>query len=155
MTPTSTERVIVGVDGSSASIVALRTAAEQARRRHARLCVIHVSELGVSATQPAGHGRADGRGIVDAALEDALGGDPSDLIVSRLVAFGRPGPSLVASAWRENDVLVLGSRGRHRWHRLLRRSVSHYCATHAHGPVLVVHHDDTITPSKGQRPDPE
>jgi hypothetical protein len=54
------------------------------------------------------------------------------------LTFGRPGPSLVAWAWRQNDLLVVAARGGNRLRRMARRSVSRYCAAHAHGPVLIV-----------------
>jgi nucleotide-binding universal stress UspA family protein len=164
MTLTSTERVIVGVDGSPGSITALRTAAEQARCRNARLCVVHVrprrgllrSQLGgfygpggVTASSPlldrpltAADPDTDTRRIVDAALEQALGPDPNDLVISRLDGYGKPGRSLVGWAWRANELLVLGKPGGGRWRRPLHRSTGRYCAAHAHGPVIIVRADD-------------
>lgn len=164
MTVTSTERVIVGFDGSPGSITALRTAAEQARCRHARLCVVHVrpqrgllrSRLGgfygpggLTASSPLLRGpltaadpHTGTRRIVDAALEQALGPDPNDLVISRLDGYGKPGRSLVGWAWRTNDLLVLGNRSGARWRRLLHRSTGRYCAAHARGPVIIVRADD-------------
>lgn len=144
MTVTSDERVVVGVDGSPESAAALREAADQARCRRARLCVVYVGRRRRNLLARLRNGRhvshADALAIVDAMVSKALGVEAEILALSRHVAFGRPGPSLVGWAWRDNDLLVVGSRrGRgRRVHRLARRSVSRYCAARAHGPLLIV-----------------
>lgn len=145
MATASSERVIVGVDGSSESVAALRTAAQQARCRGARLCVVHVRSRRRDLTarvrrrrSTSSQRRADGLAVIDAALEKALGREQNAVPVSRLLTFGKPGPSLVGWAWRENDLLVVAARGGNRLRRMARRSVSRYCVAHAHGPVLIV-----------------
>ena len=146
-------RVYVGVNGSVASLRALRQAAALARHRHSELHVVHVrrpvragawqdSSAGVSAMPP----RPDiqqnfldsqAQDVVARCVEDGLGGIPDDLVVKQRVMVGKPAKELARLGWWDDDVLVVGS-GRHRLRRLLRRSVGAYCVTHAQCPVLVV-----------------
>jgi hypothetical protein len=44
---------------------------------------------------------------------------------------------LVASADREDDLLVIGGSGAHRMTRVWSAGVARYCARHAHCPVLI------------------
>lgn len=48
-----------------------------------------------------------------------------------------PGPGLVAAS-QDASMLVIGTREHVGWGRLLSGSVSHYCLSHAHCPVLAV-----------------
>jgi nucleotide-binding universal stress UspA family protein len=84
----------------------------------------------------------EGRALIAACLHEAVGGIPSDVTVSVVVAVGKPGPELLAQAWRDDDLLVLGTRGGRRWHHLRRASVSRYCTRRARCPVLVVPNDE-------------
>src|SRR4051812_31924055 len=99
-------RVFVGVDGSLASLRALREAAAAARRRHAELHVMHVRPR----EQPMPLPLVVGFGVVVpprepepsdwldraatelilACLRDALGGAPADLDVHLAVLIGEP-----------------------------------------------------------------
>lgn len=146
-------RVYVGVNGSVASLRALRQAAAEARHRHAELHVVHVrrpvragSWQDGPAGAPARFPRPDVRqsyldsqahDVVAQCVENGLGGVPDDLVVKHRVLVGKPAEELARLGWWDDDVLVVGS-GRHRLRRLLRRSVGAYCVTHAQCPVLVV-----------------
>lgn len=148
MAISSDQRVVVGVDGSPESIAAVREAAGQARCRRARLCVVHVSRrhsnvlarLGIPRRKDNGRRGSHARAlaVVDMTVEKALGGEAKTLALSRYAATGRPGPALVGWAWRDSDLLVVGSRRESRVRRLTRRSVSRYCAARAHGPLIIV-----------------
>ncbi|MFC4111045.1 universal stress protein [Nonomuraea zeae] len=130
-------RVLVVLDGSLASLAALRVAVTEARRRHAHLQAIRVLPgVGALPGLPDGHEFfARLREGVWASLREALGRVPADIDISTAVARGA-GPALVAMAGGEDDLLVLGGGEG----RLLRRwrsaAVSRYCVTHARCPVL-------------------
>jgi nucleotide-binding universal stress UspA family protein len=55
-----------------------------------------------------------------------------------------PGPALVAAS-RSAALLVIGTREHTGWGRLLNGSVSYYCLSHAHCPVLAVPVERTTT----------
>lgn len=160
-------RVVVGVDGSPLSLAAVRQAVAQARCRGAELRVVYarppvevtgfpalvdrdlsaVGSMSLAAAQQRARYEAatrdeEGRALIAAALEQAVGGTPLDITVHWIVAVGKPGPALVAQAWSGDDLLVLGTRGGRRWRHLRRGSISRYCTRHADCPVLVVPNDD-------------
>ena len=133
--------VVVGVDGSAVSVGALRWAAPYAQTIGASLRVISAWEaLESYVTDEAGisvtffESRAQRR--LDNCLLDALGPYP-DVHVSSHVVHGNPARVLVAAS-ATSDLLVLGSRGRGELAGMLMGSVSEYCATHAHCPVVII-----------------
>ncbi|MFI6565886.1 universal stress protein [Streptomyces sp. NPDC050534] len=81
--------------------------------------------------------------VVRDAFTRALGGIPRGVRVRPVASTGPPGAVLVATAYREDDLLVVGepsARGLRRgwpW-RWFRRSTFRYCLTHATCPVLAV-----------------
>lgn len=104
-------RVYVGVDGSLASLRALREAASQARRRHAELRVVHVRPpaqpdpvpvvnlFGVVLTSrrdPELDQWADAaaRDLIAGCVQDAFGGTPAGLDVHYVVLVGDPETAL-------------------------------------------------------------
>lgn len=133
-------RVLVALDGSLASLVALRYAVDEARRRTACLYAIRVLPgAGVLPGLDDGHEFFSWmRKGVWTSFQEALGYIPADVEVSVLVARGEPGPALVDLADREDDLLVLGW-GDVGWLRRWRgSSTSLYCVTHGRCPVLTV-----------------
>ncbi|MFF5550875.1 universal stress protein [Streptomyces olivaceoviridis] len=143
----SAARVVVGVSGSPGSLVALRRAAEEARRRGAELWP-------VLAWEPPGGELAARRSPAPAvtidewerlarerllqALRDVFGTADLALSGQALLARGTPGPALLRIAVREDDLLVIGAGRRGRLHRALGLSVSRYCLARAACPVLAV-----------------
>jgi len=148
----SEQRLVVGVDGSSASRTALLWALADAARSGARLEVVSAYPVDFYWTDPY---LVDPRHISDirtetadrtrAFVEDARR-DPSlaavagaaDVAVEVVVVGGAPADHLVARA-EGARVLVVGSRGRGTVRTALLGSVALHCATHAHCPVVVVH----------------
>ncbi|MFI5469012.1 universal stress protein [Streptomyces cacaoi] len=145
--PSSTPRVVVGVSGSLGSLTALGRAADEARRRGAELWP-------VLAWEPPGGELAARRSTAAAvlvedwerlarerllgALRDVFGGDGHELGTRALIARGTPGPALVGTADREDDLLVIGAGQRGLLRRALWPSISRYCLAHAGCPVLAV-----------------
>lgn len=144
-----TRAIVVGVDGSAASVHALRWALDEAKLRN----------VGVTAVY-AYRGLRDGApfdafaSIEQAQLDDlqrhanetALrklatlieeAGGTSGVEVGRRVESGSPAKVLTADAADERTIVVVGSRGRGGFTGLLLGSVSQQCLHHARGPVVV------------------
>jgi len=134
------ERIVVGIDGSATAQSALRWALAEARARRARLDVVHawpVPVVGgpftIMAFDPVVSERT-AHGIVDDAVaaEDAAGVD-----LHRVVICGSAAPALLSTA-DGASLVVVGSRGRGGFQRLLLGSVSQQVAQHVRCPVVVV-----------------
>lgn len=124
---------VVGVDGSPASLGAVRWAADEAARHGTSLEVVHV--LGV----PTPFGLLeDGQALVLDAATEARGWQPG-LTVTTATWHGSPAPALCERS-RHASLMVIGSRGHDGFSDLLLGSVGVHLGTHAHCPVLVVHH---------------
>ncbi|ORI20431.1 universal stress protein UspA [Rhodococcus sp. 1163] len=139
----STGHIVVGVDGSPSSILAL----QQARRISEALGIgIDVMAAWQYPTYM-GEGFAndihpdeDAKQIMAESIVAAFGDDaPTD--IGQSAVQGVPAQVLL-DASRVADMLVVGSRGRGGFVGLLLGSVSAQCAEHARCPVLVVHSRD-------------
>jgi nucleotide-binding universal stress UspA family protein len=133
-------RIIVGIDGSAASTDALRWAARQADLTGSPLEVIMTWEwptsVGWSVPIPDDYDpETDVRQTLDAAVEAGLAEHPGVKVDPRVVN-GHPAPVLV-DASKGADLLVIGSRGHGEFVGMLLGSVSEFCTTNAHCPVLV------------------
>lgn len=153
MPPQHRPRVYVGVNGSVASLRALRQAVAEARHRRAELHVVYVRrptpqrsmQVGVAGSAATAPPRdlhpsfldTQAENVIAQCIQQGLGGTPAGLVVRRRVLVGKPAKELARLGWWDDDVLVVGS-GKHRWRRLLRRSTAAHCVTHAQCPVLVV-----------------
>ncbi len=133
-------KIVVGIDGSAASTEALRWAARQAHLTGSPLDVIMTWEwpasMGWSVPIPDEYDpEKDVRQILDQAIAHALV-DYADVEVTSHVVNGHPAPLLV-DASKDADLLVIGSRGHGEFVGMLLGSVSEFCTTNAHCPVLV------------------
>jgi nucleotide-binding universal stress UspA family protein len=136
------ERIVVGVDGSHGSQVALRWALEEARRSGAALEVVHawhVPYLAGSTYVPVpafdlGTWESSERAALDRAVDDE---DTTDVDVTRTLICDTAARALLQAA-KGADLLVVGTRGRGGFAGLLLGSVSHAVAQHAPCPVVVV-----------------
>lgn len=132
-------RIVVGVDGSPASVDALRWAADEARVRHARLTVAIVWKWNVPAPVPMvgpmpGELREAAREALDAALRSV---DLTGVEVDPVLVEGEAADKLEELA-ADADLLVVGSRGRSAVAGVLLGSVSRHCVLHVACPVVVV-----------------
>jgi nucleotide-binding universal stress UspA family protein len=133
-------RVVVGLDGSPASLDALDWAARQADLTGSSLEVV------MTWRWPSSYGWAvpvpddfDPEEDVRAALESSIARVRAaypDLAIDPRVVSGHPAPVLVEAS-KGADLLVVGSRGHGEFVGMLIGSVSEYCATNAHCPVVV------------------
>ncbi len=131
-------RVVVGIDGSSASRVALRWAEDYATLADVSITLVTAWHWPMSYGVPVAYEgfdpEEDARKVVEAAAAD-LSISPDR--VSTVVAQGQPGDVLV-SAGGEHALLVVGSRGHGVLAGALLGSTSSYCVHHATCPVVVV-----------------
>ncbi len=144
MTPTPEfQRIVVGVDGSSSSLVALRWAVAEARLRQATLAVVHAwaddtvasanpgSAFAVDLETP----QAQARATLDAAIEKVEVSE--EVRVERHVVMGAGAPTLLEAA-DGAALLVVGSRGLGAVRGMLLGSVSTAVVRAATCPVVVV-----------------
>ena len=142
--------VVVGISRSRASWWALAWAVGEARRRGARLLLVHVFRPPVApAAADYGHGgfgvprdlyadrMAHGSALIVTAIDQAVGRMPGDVAMERQVISGRPAVELASLVWG-GDLLVLGSRHRGWLRRLAPGSVARACARRARCPVVIV-----------------
>ena len=138
---TTSQRIVVGVDGSPSSLDALRWAAQQAELTGAQLEAVTAWEFpvqGAGFALLAGIDWADNARTTQAtALEAALGARGSAVI--RTVREGHPVRVLRAAA-DGAALLVVGSRGHGGFAGLMLGSVSEHVVAHAPCPVLVIRH---------------
>lgn len=135
--------VVVGVDGSACSRVALTFAVREAQMRGARLRI--VSAWSIPAIVYAGGAYVDVRPdeserasqLVSAEAVAAVAEIDSELDVQATTPNGQPTAALLAAS-EGADLLVVGSRGHGGFARLLLGSVSDQLAHHATCPVTIV-----------------
>lgn len=132
-------RIVVGVDGSHGSLIALRLALRAADLVDARLDVVTVWSYPSERIEPYPVPREDleqqARERQHEAVLHALGSTVHDRVTTHLVEGHPAGALLEESAGA--DLLVVGSRGRGEIAGTLFGSVSLACAEHAEVPVLV------------------
>lgn len=152
--------IVVGVDGSPASHVAVEWAARDTVLRHVPLTVVHVVTP-VAGTWPqlplpdeiAVWQENEGRRILEAALkvaDDAMNTGRATEIEGELV-FSSTVPTLVDLS-AEADMIVVGSTGRSALARGLLGSVSSSLVRRSHCPVAVIRDEDPLIPYPEKAP---
>jgi nucleotide-binding universal stress UspA family protein len=139
--------IVVGVDRSEHSKVALTQAVDIARTQHAALTVVvayttvmpwgPVAPLPQSAVDEFVAGvQADAKAIAD----EARAAIPSEVKADVLVVDQSPADAIIAQVEAgHHDLVVVGSRGRGDASSILLGSVSHAVLHHSRVPVLIVH----------------
>ncbi len=132
------ELIVVGVDGSAGSALALGFAVGEARLREARVVAVYAWQT------PGGWDGGllpvvlDPLASGEKCLRDAVAAVPAeDIDISRKVVQGHP-VTVLLNAAAGADLLVVGSRRRGGFVGSLLGSVSHRCVAHATCPVVVV-----------------
>ncbi len=146
---------MVGIDGSERCRLAVKWAADEARRRSAPLVVLY-GQLHEPEAPPAWYKAGDsvgssGQAVVDDAVALAATRHPS--LAVRGVVAEWPAAMTLTSASRSAELLVVGARGMGGFKELLLGSVSDQCIQYAHCPVVVVHgeSDDPVFESASPR----
>lgn len=133
-------RIVVGVDGSEDSRLALRWAVEYARSFGAEVEAIAAPEIHVTATlmeAPTGEDYVRDAGErLDKAIAEVLGSE-TDVTVTRKVVGDRAARALVQAA-RGAQMLVVGSSGQGELPGMHIGSTTNYCVHHAPCPVMVL-----------------
>jgi nucleotide-binding universal stress UspA family protein len=136
------DRIVVGIDGSPPSLLALRWAAEEAALRGGVLEVVHAWRVPYAVHPNTQHVdaerfRDESEKVLAAAVDSLAGLEPSPSeIRPRLVEDDAAGALLDAAV--SAALLVVGSRGHGGFVGLLIGSVSQRCVDHAPCPVAVV-----------------
>jgi nucleotide-binding universal stress UspA family protein len=140
--PPSTDpgRIVVGLDGSPASLEALSWAVRQAVLTGSTLEVVMTwewpSSYGWAVPVPEDFDpESETQGTLDGIVA-GLRADHPGLTVEPRVVGGHPAPILVEAS-KGADLLVVGNRGHGEFVGMVLGSVSAYCATNAHCPVLI------------------
>jgi len=148
--------IVVGVDGSECSRSALKFALEEARVRQAKLRIVvvwHVPLTAYSAgwAPPPPNLAEDSEAAANDILEEALRlvkDDAGSVEVESVVREGQSAQILIEEA-EKAELLVIGSRGRGGFRDLLLGSVSQQCAHHARCPVTIVRAGcESVPPAK-------
>ena len=134
--------IVVGIDGSEASLAALRSAIDEAAYRGVALDAVHVWSLpAMSGAEtlgavmlPVDELEASAHAILEQALAKV---DRRDVAVTPIVIQGATAHSLIEHA-ANAPMLVVGSRGSGGFIGLLVGSVAHQVLHHCPCPVLVV-----------------
>lgn len=136
------ETIVVGVDGSEASVRALRWAVEEARLRGATVRAVHAwSYPPVSTYHEAAHVLKapladEAEEVLDRMLREGTGG-ADDVEIQQRVVDG-PAAAALVEASSDASLLVVGSRGLGGFSGLLLGSVSQQAASHASCAVVIV-----------------
>jgi nucleotide-binding universal stress UspA family protein len=137
-------RIVVGVDGSPISKVALRWAVGQARLTGATVDAViawqypeamHGNAWAAMLVEEPGFGVLAEKELTEA-ISEVAGQDP-DVTINPVVVEGWPAEVLLNAA-EGADLLVVGSRGRGGFTSALLGSVSQNCAHHATCPLLII-----------------
>ena len=142
---TSANQVVVGVDGSPASLVALREAFAQAKLRGASLLMVHAWSTSFAGTlvnsgQDFDRVRAsevdEGWALLNQSLAELQATDQSVEIIERLEQAS-PAAAIIEAS-KEAVLTVVGSRGRGGFAGLVLGSVSGSVLAHADSAVMVI-----------------
>lgn len=137
MTGAADASVVVGVDESEHSRLALEWAADEARSRASALRIVHAVPIGISRSgRPEPHVDAAARSLADLAAV-ARGFEGPALTVTTEVVDGLPATVLVEES-RSCALLVLGSRGHGGFASVVLGSTAVEVTARADCPVVVV-----------------
>jgi nucleotide-binding universal stress UspA family protein len=132
-------RIVVGIDGSPASLSALEWAAHQAEITDASLEIVASWEWPTSfgwSLIPEGYDPAsDLQKMIDRLLVNVRAAHPVVSIAAKIVE-GHPAPVLIKES-KGAELLVVGSRGHGEFIGMLIGSTSEHCVANASCPVVV------------------
>jgi len=136
-------KIVVGVDGSDASIAAARAALRYAEAFDGEVHAVHVAHLAAAVIAAVGAAPVAAFDMTDAERREVWSRmspvlDEASVAVERVDLEGYPPDVLVDYAAETGaDLVVVGSRGRGDFASLLLGSVSHRVVNHAPCDVLI------------------
>ena len=144
----STERIVVGTDGSPSSDEAVRWALAEARLRGSELEVVHAWEFPGVGVAPYGDVSLPvitrdelekvAEAVVRRTVRDVIGAEAGPPVAtSTVVRAGKASEVLLAEA-KGAAMVVVGARGRGKFASLMLGSVSSKVVRHAPVPVVVI-----------------
>jgi nucleotide-binding universal stress UspA family protein len=132
-------RIVVGIDGSKASLSALEWAVRQADFTHASLEIVAAWEWATSfgwSVVPEGYDPSgDAQSMIEPLVATLRSAHPQ-LVVTAKIVEGHPAPVLIKESIGA-DLLVVGSRGHGEFVGMLIGSTSEHCVANAACPVVV------------------
>lgn len=146
-----TAPVVVGVDGSDASLAALKWAGAYASKFELPLEAVIAWDFGPYYGYPVPDFDDELRSWAHDAMADAVRtalGEDAD--VKQRVVRGQSAPVLLEAA-QLASLLVVGTRGRGAFAGMLLGSVSQHAVSHAPCPVVVIPHDEEETKGKAAK----
>jgi nucleotide-binding universal stress UspA family protein len=157
--------IVVGVDGSPSSDMAVRWATREAVMRNVSLSLIHVVDRPPWGLLALGGGavplpssssewqKTEGEKVISAAVELAKDSAPNGTLPQLAVEvyFAATGPALVDLS-KVAQLIVVGCRGQSRVGRVLLGSISTGLIHHANCPVAVIHDDMHVASQSSQLP---
>jgi nucleotide-binding universal stress UspA family protein len=148
--------VVVGVDGSPESHVALRFALTDAARRRTGVRVVSAYlppeywavSYGLTTLPTRTDLAEDSAQVGQEAIEAALAAEPGLAVVpTEVVALPGPAAKALIEQAREADLLVVGHRGRGGFKSAVLGSVGLHCVMHATCPVTIVRPERVAAPT--------
>jgi nucleotide-binding universal stress UspA family protein len=144
-----TPPIVVGIDGSTGSVEALRWAAAEARLRGASLRAVLAWEYpyaygGLSGVYvvPTEQIEKDSATTLEAIISQAIPDASAAKAVERVIVPGHPSSQLIEQS-KDAALLVVGARGHGGFIGLLVGSTSDQVVKHAECPVVVIHERPT------------
>ena len=129
-------RIVVGIDGSDASLEALAWAAREARLRGSVLQVVYAMTFRRDFLDLYPEAERSEDRVLDAAVARARELEPTIEVSG--TAVDPPAPRALVEASDGADLLVVGSRGLGGFEGLTLGSVSQQCAHHARCPLVII-----------------
>ncbi|MCE7004643.1 universal stress protein [Kibdelosporangium philippinense] len=137
--------ILVGVDGTPASVAALEWAAAEGLRRDLPVlaAMVHLvaGQIMIGAVPydalPPHSVEAEHADCVRKLADTVADADTGGVAINQMVVTGVPGEEL-AKLSHEADLLVVGSHGHNRFAEVVLGSVSSYCVRHSACPVVVI-----------------
>jgi nucleotide-binding universal stress UspA family protein len=164
-TAASAQPIVVGVDGSPVSKVAVDWASRTAALREVPLRLVHVLNPPVvmafpEVPMPSGYlqwQEDQGRKLLAAAVQTAreaallVGQGANPIEVTSEMVSGASVPAMAEES-RDAQMVVVGCRGRSALARGILGSVSTGLVHHSHCPVAVIHDEDPLIPHPSKAP---
>jgi nucleotide-binding universal stress UspA family protein len=136
--------ILVAIDGSAASELAINRAVDEAKVWNAKLNAVYVVETGLFSSLPSdntveimyGVLETEGNAVLEKAKKYAA---EKGVVLIGHMEQGHAGTEIIALAKREGcDLIVVGSHGKSNADRLLIGSVSTYIVSHSPVATMVV-----------------
>ncbi len=140
------ERIIIPTDGSEPSKEAVRQGLELAKATGAKVLALYVMDTTAFAAIPPDSLTTDIYSLLNKDAHETVNyvvreGKKLDVYVETKIAEGAPSEQIIKNSG-QNDIIVLGTKGRTGLEKILLGSVAENVVHHASCPVMVVRKSD-------------